>query len=292
MAAISFARIQEEQLNHEVRRTMVAPRPAMPRPTAHSTAIQAPAPKKLTRDELRERSAKELCWHCDEPWSREHHRKKGRLLVIEPVEDEDNETSEEALEPKEEAMEEESQPANYRVHALAGYSNPQMMKVRGLLKQQLITVLIGTGSTNNFLNNKVVACLVLQIEAVGLVVGGSPLRASYNRPPLPASHCKRVCPRATVAPVGWPQPTVPTGAAPASCCPRERRRPPLRATAAMSSASLPCGLLPLQAASGSLVGWPWPHPDRGWPALYGAGRRWSPLLLAAFAVKMQQECVE
>ncbi|RWW44447.1 hypothetical protein BHE74_00049781 [Ensete ventricosum] len=131
---ISFARIQKEQLNHEVRRTMVTPLPAMPRPTAPSIAIQAPALKKLTRDELRERSAKELCWHCDEPWSHEHHYKKGRLLVIEPAEDEDNETFEEALEPKEEAMEEESQPANYAVHALAGYSNPHMIKVGGLLK--------------------------------------------------------------------------------------------------------------------------------------------------------------
>ncbi|RWW41926.1 hypothetical protein BHE74_00052556 [Ensete ventricosum] len=77
----------------------------MPRPTAPSTTIQAPAPKKLTRDELHERSAKELCWHCDESWSHEHHCKKVQLLVIEPTEDEDNETSEEALEFKEEAME-------------------------------------------------------------------------------------------------------------------------------------------------------------------------------------------
>ncbi|RWV94354.1 hypothetical protein GW17_00043114 [Ensete ventricosum] len=113
----------------------VAPQPAMLTPTAPSTAIQAPTQKMLTRDELHERLTKELCWHCDEPWSREHHCKKGRLLVIELAEDEDNETSEEALEPKEEAMEEESQPANYAVHALAGYSNLQMMKVGGLLKQ-------------------------------------------------------------------------------------------------------------------------------------------------------------
>ncbi|RWW61135.1 hypothetical protein BHE74_00031818 [Ensete ventricosum] len=163
MTEISFARIQEERLNHEVRRTRVTPRPAMPRPTAPSTTIQAPAPKKLTRDELHKRSAKELCWHYDESWSHEHHYKKGRLLVIEPAEDEDNETSVEALELKEEAMEEESQPADYAVHALAGYSNPQMMKVGGLLKQQPITILIDMGSTNNFLNSKVAACLVLQI---------------------------------------------------------------------------------------------------------------------------------
>ncbi|RRT40778.1 hypothetical protein B296_00003340 [Ensete ventricosum] len=92
-----------------------------------STALQALVLKKLTRDELRERSTKGLCWHCDEPWSHKHHCKKGRFLVIEPTEDKDNETSEEALESKEEAMEEESQPVDYAVHSLAGYSNPLMI---------------------------------------------------------------------------------------------------------------------------------------------------------------------
>ncbi|RZS26876.1 hypothetical protein BHM03_00060281, partial [Ensete ventricosum] len=135
-------------------------------PTSHAEAysIQAPAPKKLIRDSLHERSARELYWHCNEPWSREHRCKKGRLLVIKPAENENNETSEEALEPKEEAMEEGSQPTDYAAHALAGYSNPQLMKVEGPLKQQLITVPIDTGRTNNFLNSKVVARLALQIE--------------------------------------------------------------------------------------------------------------------------------
>ncbi|RWW70214.1 hypothetical protein BHE74_00022110 [Ensete ventricosum] len=136
----------------------------MPRPTTPSTAIQAPTPKKLTRDELHERSTKELCWHRDEPWSREHPCKKGQLLVIKPAKDEDNKESKEALEPKEESMEEESHPADYVVHAMAGYSNPQMMKVGRLLKQQPITILIDKGSTNNFLNGKVATCLVLQVE--------------------------------------------------------------------------------------------------------------------------------
>ncbi|RWV95773.1 hypothetical protein GW17_00041576 [Ensete ventricosum] len=94
----------------------------------------SPAPKKLIRDELRERSAKGLYCHYDIPWSCEHHCKKGRLLMIESAKDEDNETFKEALEPKEEAMEEESQSADYVVHALAGYSNPKTMKVGGLLK--------------------------------------------------------------------------------------------------------------------------------------------------------------
>ncbi|RWW46686.1 hypothetical protein BHE74_00047372 [Ensete ventricosum] len=87
--------------------------------------------------------------------------------MIELVEDEDSEPYEEGLELEEEAMEEEPQPADYLVHTLASYSNPQTMKVGGLLKQQSITVLINTFSTNNFLNSKVAACLALQIEGEG-----------------------------------------------------------------------------------------------------------------------------
>ncbi|RWW30002.1 hypothetical protein GW17_00005446 [Ensete ventricosum] len=135
----------------------------MSKPLAPYTAIRALAPKKLTRDELRERSTKRLCWHCDEPWSREHRCKKGRLLVIEPIEVKDIKP-EESLEPEYEATEEEPQPADYAVHVLVGYSNPQTMEVGGLLKQQLIIVLIDTGSINNFLNNKVAARMALQIE--------------------------------------------------------------------------------------------------------------------------------
>ena len=84
--------------------------------------------------------------------------------MIEPVEEEVIEHLEESLEHEEEDMEEEPQPTDITVHALAGYSNPQTMKVEGLLKQQPITVLIDTGSTNNFLNSKVAAWMALHIE--------------------------------------------------------------------------------------------------------------------------------
>ncbi|RRT47547.1 hypothetical protein B296_00037643 [Ensete ventricosum] len=58
------------------------------------------------------------------------------------------------------------------MHALAGYSNPQTMKVGGLLKQQPITVLIDTSNTNNFLNSKVAARMALQIEGAWMTVEG------------------------------------------------------------------------------------------------------------------------
>ncbi|RWW44771.1 hypothetical protein BHE74_00049445 [Ensete ventricosum] len=61
-------------------------------------------------------------------------------------------------------MKKEPQPIDYAVHTLAGYSNPQTTKVGGLLKQQPINVLIDTSNTNNFLNSKVAARMVLQIK--------------------------------------------------------------------------------------------------------------------------------
>ncbi|RRT57315.1 hypothetical protein B296_00034927 [Ensete ventricosum] len=50
------------------------------------------------------------------------------------------------------------------VNALAGYTNSQTMKIGGFLKQQPVTILIDTGSTNNFMNSKVVAQMMLQIK--------------------------------------------------------------------------------------------------------------------------------
>ena len=54
--------------------------------------------------------------------------------MIEPIEEEVIEHPEESLKHNEEDAEEELQPTNVTVHALTGYSNPQTMKVGGLLK--------------------------------------------------------------------------------------------------------------------------------------------------------------
>ena len=106
--------------------------------------------------------------------------------MIEPIEEEVIEHPKESLEHEEEDAEEEPQPTEVTVHALAGYSNPQTMKVGGLLKQQPITVLIDTGSTNNFLNSKVTIQMALPIENCSRfdvkVVDGRILNCDRRRP--------------------------------------------------------------------------------------------------------------
>ncbi|RZS04387.1 hypothetical protein BHM03_00034719 [Ensete ventricosum] len=128
-------------------------RPITVKPLASPIANRTSQPKELTREELRERSAKGLCWHCSEPWSRDHRCKRGKLLVIESIEDPEPEDVD--PKPEREDAEEEPQPAIGTIHALAGYANPQYMKVDGFLEHQPITIHIDTGSTNNFMDGKI-----------------------------------------------------------------------------------------------------------------------------------------
>ncbi|RWW82787.1 hypothetical protein BHE74_00008722 [Ensete ventricosum] len=116
-----------------------------PRPVSYKppTPSCPSLPKKLTREELRDRSAKGLCWHCDESWSRDHRCKKGCLLLIEPLED----MEEELQEHEEEVAVEEKQPVNMTMRALAGYvidrrilkCDRRCPRVKLLLQDQEIT---------------------------------------------------------------------------------------------------------------------------------------------------------
>ncbi|RRT47531.1 hypothetical protein B296_00021608 [Ensete ventricosum] len=115
-------------------------KPATPSAPSHSSL-----PKKLTREELRDKSVKGLCWHCNKLWSRNHYRKKGELSMMKSI----KEYEEEVQEPEEENMKEDSQPTDCTTHALAGHANPQATKVEESFKQQPITVLI-----NNLMNGK------------------------------------------------------------------------------------------------------------------------------------------
>ncbi|RWV84762.1 hypothetical protein BHE74_00034297 [Ensete ventricosum] len=116
---------------------------------------QPPSPTKFQEGESLERPPEKE----GQPSEMLQPRMRGCLLLIEPTED-----MEEVQEHKEEVAKEEQQVVDFTTHALVGYANPQTMKVGGLLKQQLITILIDIGSTNNFMNSKVVVWMALPIE--------------------------------------------------------------------------------------------------------------------------------
>ncbi|RRT41628.1 hypothetical protein B296_00057689 [Ensete ventricosum] len=74
------------------------------------------------------------------------------------------EYKEEDFEPEEENTKEGPQPTDCMTHTLTDHANPQAIKVEESLKQQAVTILIKTRSTNNFMNSKVATQLMLQNE--------------------------------------------------------------------------------------------------------------------------------
>ncbi|RRT70827.1 hypothetical protein B296_00035426 [Ensete ventricosum] len=144
--AISFARLQEERLNQDARRTKVTTRLVAYRPSTPSTISRPSQPKELTREEHRDRAARGLCRYYYESWSHVYRCMKGRLLRIEPKHEEED------LE--EENTKEGQHLAECMTHSLADYTNLQTMKVEGSHKQQPVTILTNTKSSNNLMNSK------------------------------------------------------------------------------------------------------------------------------------------
>ncbi|RWW54591.1 hypothetical protein BHE74_00038824 [Ensete ventricosum] len=93
------------------------PRPMAYEPPASSHPL---LPKTLTKEELRDRLTKGLCWHCNKLWSRNHRCKKGHLLLIEPLEV----VEEEVQKHEKDVMDEEQQLVDFTMHTLAGYAQP------------------------------------------------------------------------------------------------------------------------------------------------------------------------
>ncbi|RZR91768.1 hypothetical protein BHM03_00019953 [Ensete ventricosum] len=81
--------------------------------------------------------------------------KGGGLLMIEPIEESKHE--EEDLEHEENMK--DLQSADCTAYDLVSFANSQTMKVEGILKQRPVIILIDIGSTNNFMDSKLmIAC--------------------------------------------------------------------------------------------------------------------------------------
>ncbi|RWW63931.1 hypothetical protein BHE74_00028868 [Ensete ventricosum] len=136
-------------LNQDAPRNKVTTRSTTHRPSTPSTINRPSQLKELMKKEHRDRSVRGLCRHYDEHWSRDHHCKKGRLLMIEPIEEPKH--KEENLEAEENTMEDQ-QLTECTTHSPVDYTNPQIMKVEVSLKQQPVTILTDTRSFDNLMN--------------------------------------------------------------------------------------------------------------------------------------------
>ena len=125
--------------------------------------------------EMAKRRKQGLCYYCDEKYSSGHKCKEPKFFQIDAT---DHSSSEEA--PPFEGLEEEdedNQPNNellatpeepvILLHAFAGISSPQTLKIRSFIKHRPIVVLIDSGSTHNFIHQRVaeaVHCFVREVS--------------------------------------------------------------------------------------------------------------------------------
>jgi hypothetical protein len=129
--------------------------------------------KRLTWSEMQSRRAQGLCFHCDERFVLGHKCKRSQLLLLEDSykeEDIDNEGAHTIFQEEPEIS----------LHALTGWSTARTMHVSAKVGLHELIVLIDSGSTYNFINDRIAE--VLQLPVVPTkpfnvkVANGGPLK--------------------------------------------------------------------------------------------------------------------
>ncbi|KAF5460502.1 hypothetical protein F2P56_020366 [Juglans regia] len=154
-ATIGLARLYESRMHDqrkggyaEQRKAPVTVGPP-PLPSASLTRARNPIIKKLSPADLQERRTRGLCFNCDEKFSPGHRCKK--LFLIEWI----FPSWEEPLEEAHVEEEEEEEIPEISFHAISGTSAPETMRLFEKIRQSIVTILVDTESTHNFLNSKV-----------------------------------------------------------------------------------------------------------------------------------------
>jgi len=129
------------------------------RPPQAPNTTQALKVQKVSPADMVERRKQGLFYYCDEKYSPGHKCKEPNFFQIDATDYSSTEEDPPLEEHK--ALEEDHQKENVfdepiiSLHALAGISSPQTLKIRGFLKHRPVVVLIDSGSTHNFIDQKV-----------------------------------------------------------------------------------------------------------------------------------------
>nr|CAN75225.1 hypothetical protein VITISV_035856 [Vitis vinifera] len=177
--AISLARMRDDQLTRQRRFTRPL-QPNWPQPDFSTQMKSKPTPtmKRLTWEEMQKRRAQGLCFNCDDKFTVGHKCRGLQLLLLEENSspNKEDDIDEEIEEP---AINEQIEP-EISFHALTGWSTPKTMRITAKIGQHEVVVLIDSGSTHNFISEKVADMLHLPVVPTKpftvKVVNGTPLK--------------------------------------------------------------------------------------------------------------------
>ncbi|KAH9763048.1 hypothetical protein KPL70_001041 [Citrus sinensis] len=163
--AISLSRMRDEQIARTKRFTRP---PLLNRVPTTSTTMNrsnpTATPKRLSWDEMQKRRTQGLCFNCNEKFTPRHKCQGPQLLLLECPSS--NQTKEYEMEDRElqraETPEDQVEP-EISLHALTGWTSPQTMRVTATIGSQHVMVLIDSGSTHNFLSERVARLIRLPV---------------------------------------------------------------------------------------------------------------------------------
>lgn len=127
--------------------------------------------RRLTDKELQDKRAKGLCFRCDDKWQVGHRCKRRELSVLLMEDKDEDGTDEMGSEPPPSPTEEIGPEVNLHpevsLNSVIGLSNPWTMKLRGLLGDSEVVVMIDPGATHNFVSLEKIKALQIPITESG-----------------------------------------------------------------------------------------------------------------------------
>ncbi|GKC38897.1 putative mitochondrial protein [Tanacetum coccineum] len=135
----------------------------------------------IDRSKLADKRSKGLCFKCDEKFTI-GHRCPSKTLQVLLVMDEEDKDDEENVENKE-GSHIHLDSVEVSLNSLLGFTSPRTMKIRGILRGVVVTVLIDSEATHNFLSKVLVARLGLCVSrnnSIGVMLGNGGFEESVG----------------------------------------------------------------------------------------------------------------
>jgi hypothetical protein len=123
------------------------------------------AAKKLSWEEMQKRREKGLCFSCNEKFTPGHHCQTPQAFFIEAftTEEEADDFEELVIATRDERKGEAEIKPLISLHAMADCNGPKTMRVKAVIGRKTLMILIDSGSTHNFVDQKVAQSLQLAV---------------------------------------------------------------------------------------------------------------------------------